>query len=171
MPLTDNHIDLQAHRPHWHPVNLTRLGVEGVLLLSISSKGSCRGPWNPLPKSIRQGIVARNDGRILGFVGSKEGAGYAGSALPLARPQECKFRGIATRQHFVLSGAKPPLLTIRYLLLVTLPLHDASLSCVLEITACWNEGASCNEGGHLRPRTIRILLEGIIGQLGEASGI
>jgi hypothetical protein len=28
--------------------------VEGVLLLSISSKGSGRGPWHPLPKSIRQ---------------------------------------------------------------------------------------------------------------------
>jgi hypothetical protein len=152
-------------------VNLKRFGVEGVLLLSISSKGSCRGPWHPLPKSIRQGIVARNDGRILGFVRSKEGAGYAGSTLTLARPQECKFRRIATSQHFVLSSAKRPLLTIRFLLLVALPLNDASLSRVLEITACWNEGASCDEGGHLRPRTIRILFEGVTGQLGEASGI
>ena len=44
-------------------MNLPRVGVEGVLLLSTSSERSCRG--------------GRNDGRIPSFVGFKEGAGLA----------------------------------------------------------------------------------------------
>jgi hypothetical protein len=57
------------------------------------------------------------------------------------------------------------------LLLIAFPLDDASLGRVLEITAGRNEGTASNEGGHLRPRTIRILFEGIAGQLGKARGI
>ena len=49
------------------------------------------------------------------------------------------------------------------LLLFTHLLDDAGLDSVLENTACWDESTTGDEGRHLRPRTIRILFEGIAG--------
>jgi hypothetical protein len=64
---------------------------------------------------------------------------------------------------------KRPFLTV--LFLVAFLLDDAAFGRVLEIVAGGNEGTTRNEGGHLRPRTVGILFEGIAGYLGEACGI
>jgi hypothetical protein len=47
-------VDVLAHR-RMQIVKLSHtVVVEGALLPSTESEGSCRGPWHPPPKSIRQ---------------------------------------------------------------------------------------------------------------------
>jgi hypothetical protein len=60
-----------------------------------------------------------------------------------------------------LQSSSPP--SAPCLLLVALLLDDTSLGRVLENIPWRNERTSRDEGRHLRPRTIRILFEGIAG--------
>jgi hypothetical protein len=57
------------------------------------------------------------------------------------------------------------------LLLVALLLDDERLGGAFETIADGNKGAPCNKGCDLRPRPVRILFEGIAGQISEARRI